>query len=70
MIITKETKNYRGLELLYNKKSLDRFILYETIMKKRSDSIILAPKEIEKLHKEFGKILNLIQDKERMEGEV
>ena len=57
MIITRETKNLRGLELLYDNKELNRFVLYTKIFDKCSESIILVPKEIEKLHKEFGKIL-------------
>lgn len=69
VIITRETKKSSGISLTYDKKGLSLFMLHELINGK-IHTIILAPKEIEKLHKEFGKILDLIYDKERMEGEV
>ena len=57
MIITRETKNMRGLDLEYDKEKLDVFALHSRVLGKVSDRIVLTPKEIKKLYPVLGKIL-------------
>lgn len=57
MIISRETKYRRGLELVYDEKLMDIFVICSLINNAITDSVFLTPKEVEKLYKKFGKIL-------------